>query len=84
MNMKKIFALAFAMLMVLTLAACGTKNNDKMGNMSGNGSAMTGEPKTAEEALALHKELLKRENAILSEMPSCGKRSLWRPTRAWP
>ena len=67
MNMKKIFALAFAMLMVLTLAACGTKNNDKMGDMSGNGSAMTGEPKTAEEALALHKELLERENALLSE-----------------
>ena len=67
MNMKKIFALAFAMLMVLTLAACGTKNNDKMGDMSGNGSAMTGEPKTAEEALALHKELMERENAILSE-----------------
>ena len=35
--------------------------------MSGNGSAMTGEPKNAEEALALHKELLERENAILSE-----------------
>ena len=67
MNMKKIFALAFAMLMVLTLVACGTKNNDKMGDMSGNGSAMTGEPKTAEEALALHKELMERENAILSE-----------------
>ena len=67
MNMKKIFALAFAMLMVLTLAACGTKNNDKMGNMSGNGSAMTGEPKTAEEATAMHKELMERENAILSE-----------------
>ena len=44
-----------------------TKNNDKMGDMSGNGSAMTGEPKTAEEALALHKELLERENALLSE-----------------
>ena len=43
------------------------KNNDKMGDMSGNGSAMTGEPKTAEEALALHKELLERENALLSE-----------------
>ena len=67
MNMKRIFALAFAVLMVLTLAACGTKNNDKMGDMSGNGSAMTGEPKTAEEALALHKELLERENALLSE-----------------
>ena len=67
MNMKRILALAFAVLMVLALAACGTKNNDKMGDMSGNGSAMTGEPKTAEEALALHKELLERENALLSE-----------------
>ena len=67
MNRKRIFALAFAVLMVLALAACGMKNNDKMGDMSGNGSAMTGEPKNAEEALALHKELLEQENAILSE-----------------
>ena len=67
MNMKRIFALAFTVLMVLALAACGTKNNDKMGYMSDNGSAMTGEPKNAEEALTLHKELLERENAILSE-----------------
>ena len=67
MNMKRIFALAFAVLMVLALVACGMKNNDKMGDMSGNGSAMTGEPKNAEEALALHKELLERENALLSE-----------------
>lgn len=67
MNMKRIFALAFAVLLLLALAACGTKNNDKIGDMSGNGSAITGEPKTAEEALALHKELLERENAILSE-----------------
>ena len=67
MNRKRIFALAFAVLMVLALAACGMKNNDKMGDMSGNGSAMTGEPKNAEEALALHKELLERENALLSE-----------------
>ena len=67
MNMKRIFALAFAVLMLLALAACGTKNNDKMGDMSGNGSAMTDEPKNAEEALTLHKELLEQENAILSE-----------------
>ena len=67
MNRKRIFALAFAVLMVLALAACGMKNNDKMGDMSGNSSAMTGEPKNAEEALAMHKELLERENAILSE-----------------
>ena len=67
MNMKRIFALAFAVLMVLTLAACGTKNNDKMGDMSGNDSAMTDEPKNAEEAVAMHKELMAQENAILSE-----------------
>ena len=67
MNMKRIFALAFAVLMVLALEACGAKDNDKQADMSGDGSAMTGEPKTAEEALALHKELLERENAILSE-----------------
>ena len=67
MNRKRFFALAFAVLMVLSLAACGTKDNDKMANGSGSGSAMTGEPKNAEEALALHKELLERENAILSE-----------------
>ena len=72
MNMKRIFALAFAVLMVLTLAACGTKNNDKMGDMSGNGSAMTGEPKNAEEALAMHKELMAQEKALLSE-----KTELW-------
>ena len=51
MKLKKLIALLLAALLVLSLAACGTKNNDKMGNMSGNGSAMTGEPKTAEEAL---------------------------------
>ena len=67
MNRKRIFALAFAVLMVLALAACGAKDNDRQADMSGDGSAMTGEPKTAEEALALHKELLERENAILSE-----------------
>ena len=67
MNMKRIFALAFAVLMVLALAACGAKDNDKQADMSGDSSAMTGEPKTAEEALALHKELLERENALLSE-----------------
>ena len=43
MNKKRIFALAFAVLMVLALAACGMKNNDKIDDMSGNGSAMTGE-----------------------------------------
>ena len=67
MNAKKILALMLGAMMLLSLAACGAKDNDKQADMSGDGSAMTGEPKTAEEALALHKELLERENAILSE-----------------
>ena len=56
----RILALLLTALMVLSLAACGTKGGDKMDGMSS-------EPKNAEEALALHKELLERENAILSE-----------------
>ena len=67
MNAKKILALMLGAMMLLSLAACGAKDNDKQADMSGDGSAMTGEPKTAEEALAMHKELLERENAILSE-----------------
>ena len=67
MNAKKILALLLGAMMLLSLAACGAKDNDKQADMSGDGSAMTGEPKTTEEALALHKELLERENALLSE-----------------
>ena len=67
MNAKKILALMLCAMMLLSLAACGAKGNDKQADMSGDSSAMTGEPKTAEEALALHKELLERENALLSE-----------------
>ena len=67
MKVKKILALLLGAMMLLSLAACGAKDNDKQADMSGDSSAMTGEPKTAEEALALHKELLERENALLSE-----------------
>ena len=67
MNAKKILALMLCAMMLLSLAACGAKDNDKQADMSGDSSAMTGEPKTAEKALALHKELLERENALLSE-----------------
>ena len=67
MNAKKILALLLGAMMLLALAACGAKDNDKQADMSGDSSAMTGEPKTAEEALALYKELLERENALLSE-----------------
>lgn len=67
MNAKKILALMLCAMMLLSLAACGAKDYDKQADMSGDSSAMTSEAKTAEEALALHKELLERENALLSE-----------------
>ena len=67
MKFKKFTALLLATLLVLSLAACGTKDNDKMADMSGDSSAMTGEPKNAEEALALHKKLMEQENTILSQ-----------------
>ncbi len=67
MKFQKFTALLLAALLVLSLAACGTKDNDKKADMSSNDSAMTDEPKNAEEALALHKKLLEQENAILSE-----------------
>ena len=67
MKFKKFTALLLAALLVLSLAACGTKNNDKKADMSSNDSAMTDEPKNAEEALALHKKLMEQENTILSQ-----------------
>ena len=67
MKFQKFTALLLAVLLVLSLAACGTKGNEKKADMSSNDSAMTDEQKNAEEALALHKELLERENALLSE-----------------
>ena len=67
MKFQKFTALLLAVLLVLSLAACGTKDNEKKADMSSNDSAMTDEPNNAEEALALHKELLERENALLSE-----------------
>ena len=72
MNTKKLVTLLLVAVLALSLAACGTENNDKMGDMGGNGSAMTGEPKNAEEALAMHKELMAQEKALLSE-----KTELW-------
>ena len=56
----RILALLLTALMVLSLAACATKGGDKMDGMSS-------EPKNAEEAVAMHKELMAQENAILSE-----------------
>ena len=67
MKFQKFTALLLAFLLVLSLAACGTKDNEKKADMSSNDSAMTDEPKNAEEALALHKKLLEQENTILSE-----------------
>ena len=67
MKFQKFTALLLAVLLVLSLAACGTKDNEKKADMSSNDSAMTDEPKNAEEALALHKKLMEQENTILSQ-----------------
>ena len=56
----RLLALLLLTLMMLSLAACGTKNGDKTDGMSS-------EPKNAEEAVAMHKDLMEQENAILSE-----------------
>ena len=60
MKFKKFTALLLAALLVLSLAACGTKDNEKKADMSSNDSAMTDEPKSVEESLTLHKELQER------------------------
>ena len=57
---SRLLALLLLALMMLSLAACGAKGGDKMDGMGS-------EPKNAEEAAAMHKDLLAQENAILSE-----------------
>ena len=52
--------LLLAVVLVLSLAACGAKGGDHM-------DGMDNEPKNAEEAAAMHKELTAQEAAILAE-----------------
>ena len=59
----RLLALLLLALMMLSLTACGTKNGDKTGGMSS-------EPKNAEEAVAMHKDLTIRllpERHVLSD-----------------
>ena len=72
MNAKKILALLLGAMLLLSLAACGAKDDDKAADMNGNNAVMTGEAKNTEEAIAMHKELMAQENALLSE-----KTELW-------
>ena len=60
MNTKKLMTLLLAVVLVLSLAACGAKGGDHM-------DSMDNEPKNAEEAAAMHKELTAQEAAILAE-----------------
>ena len=60
MHTKKLMTLLLAVVLVLSLAACGAKGGDHMGGMDN-------EPKNAEEAAAMHKELTAQEAAILAE-----------------
>ena len=56
-NAGRLLVLLLAALMALSLAACGAKGAGKMGS----------EPKSLEEAVAMHKELMAEETAIFSE-----------------
>ena len=76
MNAKKCLVLLIVGLLTLSLAACGAKKGGSMGSMSSMGSmgsmsaeasTMTNEPKNAEEAAAMHKDLMAQEKAILSK-----------------
>jgi len=60
MHTKKLITLLLAVVLVLSLAACGAKGGDHM-------DGMDNEPKNAEEAAAMHKELTAQEAAILAE-----------------
>ena len=60
MNTKKLMTLLLAVVMVLSLAACGAKGGDHM-------DGMDNDPKNAEEAAAMHKKLTAQEAAILAE-----------------
>ena len=60
MNVKKIITLLLALVLAAGMVACSTKG-------SGTTDGMSNEPKNAEEAAAMHKELMAQENAILSE-----------------
>ena len=60
MNTKKLMTWLLAVVLVLSLAACGAKDGDRM-------DGMDSEPKNAEEAAAMHKELTAQEAAILAE-----------------
>ena len=60
MNTKKLMTLLLAVVLVLSLAACGAKGGEHM-------DGMDNEPKNAEEAAAMHKELTAQEAAILAE-----------------
>ena len=67
MNVKKILALMLCAMMLLSLAACGAKGNDKQADMSGDSTENSGDTAQTEEAAATHKSLMDRENEILSE-----------------
>lgn len=60
MHTKKLMTLLLAVVLVLSLSACGAKGGDRM-------DGMDNEPKNAEEAAAMHKELTAQEAAILAE-----------------
>ena len=61
MSIKKLITAVLTLaLVVLVTAACTTTDNNKL-------NGMENEPKNAEEAVTMHKELMTQENTILAE-----------------
>ena len=96
MNIKKILALVLALVLVCSLAACTTSGKDKnmenkdadkpadnAADMSGEDMSMTDEPKTAAEALEMHKKLLEQENEILSQNTELWEKVFMSADKAW-
>lgn len=62
MNTKKILALVLMLVLICTLAACGAKDD-----------VATVEPKNAEEAVAMHKDLMAQESHFIAKYRPVGK-----------
>ena len=79
LTLKRDLPLLLAALLVLSLAACGKQGSDDT-------TKPDGEPKDAQEAAAMYKDLMDQENAILTENQSLWEKvfmSAWEMLRPW-
>lgn len=60
-------AFMMTVLLAFTMTACGTKSNDKSSQVDGKVVSANSDPKNEDEALAMYKEFMEQENAILAK-----------------